>query len=132
MKASDTKKRKKAVRLQTLRGIGTNHLIMQSRIDPSEWIYTVTIQNLTNDVFDEIALFYQRHDMATGVIPLFGFNIKPGDVHVFRLGICKHMKHYTFGLFIGEDMVGRVPPQGQNMTLQLASPLNADSWRIEP
>lgn len=117
--------------------IGNDHVLSQGQFNPSEWIYTVTIQNLTPATFDEIVLFYKRTDMATGVIFWHETNVLPGDVRVFRLCVCNKLESYVLQFFQGEEFQNF--PESGVMTPALASQLSpmdtepcADSWSIGP
>jgi hypothetical protein len=114
--------------IDTLRfdGWGTNHVVLQSQVKPSEWSYAVNIRNATTDIFDEIVIFYDRVD-AQGVIFLREIIVKPNQIRTFRLSICRSLKSYVVGFFIGSTMVARIPPGGGVVT---RNPNCSDSWTI--
>ena len=104
--------------------------------DNVQWEYTVTVTNRTTDVFDNIVIFYATKGQ-TGVTFLESGTVGPGGVIVFRLGPCGAMRSYTMGVMIGQDMVAKLPDQGE-MDRDLASQMNPtdhficeDSWSIE-
>ncbi len=120
---------------QIVQARGTDHVVQQPDLDPTEWFYTVTVANRTTDTFDQIVVFYKRVNLE-GVVFLQEVGVTPGQVVVFRLGACNRMENYVVGFFLGDDLVAKIPGSG-NMTPQLASQLNptdvepcADSWSI--
>jgi hypothetical protein len=119
-----------------LQGAGTAHVLDRAQINAGEWIYTVTVTNSTPEFFDQVVIFYKRVGL-NGVVFLQETGFVPGDIRIFRLGVCKDMESYALGFFQGEDMVARLPDEGSNMTAALASQINptdtdpcADSWTI--
>jgi len=102
-----------------------------------QWAYTVTVTNRTDDVFDEITIFYKLRG-ETNVRITRANTVIPEQRVVFELGPCGAMLSYTMGLFIGNDLVGQLPDQGE-MDRNRASQMNPtdrficeDSWSIEP
>jgi len=115
---------------------GGEHVFAKADLDIGEWLYTVTVRNNTTDTFTEIVVFYARTN-ETGVVYLSHREVPPGKVVVFNLGVCKLVRSYTVGFFLGEDLVAKFPETGE-LTAENASQLNpgdtlrcADSWVIE-
>jgi hypothetical protein len=98
--------------------------------------YTVTVTNrTTEDIFTRIVVFYKRLNLS-GVVFLEQLIVIPNESRVFNLAFCDQMESYVVGFFIDDDLVAKIPGQG-NMTPQLASQLNStdfypceDSWSI--
>lgn len=101
-------------RLFSLGFIGTDHEQEQSTIDPTQWVYTSNILNLTSTTFEEIVVFFSQHGRP-GVIFLRVGQTPPGTLVTFRLGVCKDLKEYVIGLFWregGELFTDSIPPVG--------------------
>jgi hypothetical protein len=119
-----------------LAAIGNKHLTQVGSANLLEWYYTVTIRNETTEVFDQVVVFYGMTNVPAGVGIWREWIFAPGDVRVFNLGICKYLKDYVVGFYLGDDLVSRFPDQG-TMTPELASQVKpsdagrcTDSWVI--
>ena len=95
-----------------LRAYGGQHVFQDAKLDVGEWLYTVTVRNDTTDTFTEIVIFYKRKN-ADGVVYLSQREVTPGEIRIFSLGVGNLMESYVIGLFIGEDIVGKLPPTGE-------------------
>lgn len=109
----------------------------RTEIPAGELPYTVTIRNATTVRFDRVVLFYKRKNQP-GVVFLQELDVAPGEARVFVLEIARLVESYVVGCFRDDQMVARLPGQGQEMTAALASTLNptdtypaADSWAVE-
>lgn len=118
-------------------GYGPNHVMTKSDLAPASWPYTVRIRNGTVQTFDEVVLFYERTDRS-GVIFMAEPSVAPGDTRLFPLGLCRVLKRYVVGCFIGGQMVARLPEAGGAMTPALAATLDpfredecSDGWVIQ-
>lgn len=96
--------------------------------------YSVVIENDTGDTtFTEIAIFFRQ---GVDLLTQNFLNVAPGQIKTFHLGDCHTMQSYAVGFWIGNDMVARIPEEG-NMTAELASQLDpsdtlpcSDGWEI--
>jgi hypothetical protein len=81
--------------------LGTQEDVDIAGVNPSEWFYTVTITNATDQTtspatFAEVVLFYNRVNLP-GVVFLVQEQVQPGQTIVFILGVCSQMQSYTWG-----------------------------------
>jgi hypothetical protein len=102
-----------------------------------QWAYTVTVTNATEEVFDDIVIFFKTKGQ-TGVTYIHSGTVMPATTVPMALGPCGAMESYVLAAFIGDTIVAQLPDQG-NMTPQMASQMNPtdkficeDSWRVGP
>ncbi|MCK5609187.1 hypothetical protein KAR91_45355 [Candidatus Pacearchaeota archaeon] len=113
-----------------IRGIGTNHVV-ESNINPQEWIYTVNIVNLTLTTFEEICMFYKPKNV-NGVVFIRAGNVEPRVITTFRLGVCRDLEAYVIGFFYKEDdklYSFKIPEEG-NIYPPIEPEPCADSFEI--
>lgn len=82
--------------------------------------YALWVTNETSFVLDEVVAFYQQYGNPH-VYRAQYLGLLPDTVAVLQLSNCFHMKHYSLGVFVDDQLVARVPPEGHNMTPAMAS-----------
>lgn len=91
--------------------------------------YSVWVENQTEITVSEMIVFYLQRGSSVmqmrQIIPVL-----PGGIAMFELGQCSVMESYSLGIFVGDDMVARVPEPGQSMTPELATQYHP--WDNDP
>lgn len=91
--------------------------------------YALWVVNGTSLVIQEAVAFYQQYGNPH-VYRAQHLGLLPDVVAVLQLGNCFFMQHYSLGVFIDDQLVARVPPDGHNMTPAMASVWHP--WDREP
>lgn len=91
--------------------------------------YSVWVENQTEITVTEMVVFYLQRGsnvmQMRQIIPVL-----PGGIAMFELGQCTQLESYSLGIFIGDELVARVPQPGQNMTPELATQYHP--WDNDP
>lgn len=91
--------------------------------------YALWVVNGTPLVLQEVVSFYQQYGNPH-VYRAQHLGLLPDVVAVLQLGNCFMMQHYSLGVFVDDQLVARVPPEGYNMTAAMASVWHP--WDREP
>lgn len=101
--------------------------------------YQIIFGNESGQVADEIVVFYRtKRTLSTGLpaMPVKVLGLPSGSAHRFELGECSQLVDYVIGVFEGNQLVTKIPAQG-NMTPAMAASINrgdtdpcVDHWHL--
>lgn len=97
-------------------------------------LYRIYFSNLAKEPIEEVAVFYRTTLNAPGMQNVRGLPFR--STHEFQLGACTVFKDYVIGVFMGGQLVAKIPAQG-NMTPAMAASVNPqdkdrciDHWHL--
>lgn len=90
--------------------MNSNEMIPASSLPATgDWVYQVTVTNLSGDSFDQVVLFYSQTTDPTAVVFLAQDNVQNGAVVTFNLGPCSLVSSYVIGFLSGGTTVAQIP-----------------------